>query len=124
MARSRFSGGVSKKCKLGCAGVLVWLAILPCLYGQEQFEESLEKDSRVTQSNLKVVTCQTAVHLWAAEEDQLLSEGCTVHFKDGSDFAATLRFCKTFEQCEGAGGKFKDILIRILRSKNKLQAEK
>ena len=99
-------------------------AILPCVHGQEQFEESLEKNSRVTQSNMQVITCQTAIHPRASEEDQLLSEGCTVHFKDGSDFAATLRFCKTFEQCEGAGGKFKDILIRILRSKNKLQAAK
>ncbi len=123
MALSHFLGEAFGKRKFRYVGALAFFAILPWLHGQEQFEGSLEKDSRVTQSNLKVVTCQTAIHPLSAE-DQVLSEGCTVQFKDGSDFAATLRFCKTFEQCEGAGGKFKDILIRILRSKNKLQAEK
>ena len=109
---------------LWCASLLICFAFATQLQSQEQFEASLEKDVRVTPDNLKVVNCRSAIHAQAVESEQQLSEGCTVQFKDGSEFAATLRYCKTFEQCEGAGGKFKDILIRVLRSKKKLEAKK
>ncbi len=109
---------------LWCVSILICFALAPQLHGQEQFEGSLEKDVRVIQGNLKVVSCRSAINPQAVESEQRLSEGCTVQFKDGSEFAATLRYCKTFEQCEGAGGKFKDILIRVLRAKNKLEAKR
>lgn len=109
---------------LWCVSLLICFAFATQLQAQEQFLASLEKDVRVTPENLKVVSCRSAIHIQAVESEQQLSEGCTVQFKDGSEFAATLRYCKTFEQCEGAGGKFKDILVRVLRAKKKLQAKK
>lgn len=106
----------------GCIGMVVFCVLLVAAHGQEQFAESLSKDARVTQSNLKLVNCASSVNQQASDEGALLSEACTVEFKDGSRFSATLRYCPTFEQCEGAGGKFKDILIRVLRTKKKREA--
>jgi hypothetical protein len=110
-------------CTLWCIAILAFCAVVPQSSCQEQFQGSLEKDGRVTSANLKVVNCRSAVNRQFAADDEVLSEGCTVTFKDGSTFDATLRYCRTFEQCEGAGGKFKDILIRVLRAKQKLQSK-
>ena len=105
-----------------CIEMVVFCVLLVAAHGQEQFVESLSKDARVTQSNLKLVNCASSVNQQASDEGAVLAEACTVEFKDGSRFSATLRYCPTFEQCEGAGGKFKDILIRVLRTKKKLEA--
>jgi hypothetical protein len=112
-------------CTLWCIGIIAFCALLPEAHCQEQFEGALARDARVTQSNLKFVNCGATINQQVQVKDAVLSEGCTVGFKDGSTFAAVLRYCETFEQCEGAGGKFKDIIIRILRAKKKdLQAKK
>jgi hypothetical protein len=111
-------------CTLWCIGIIAFCALLPEARCQEQFVEPLSKDVRVTQSNLKLVNCGSSLNPQPANQEAVLSEACTVEFKDGSQFAATLRYCGSFEQCEGAGGKFKDILIRVLRMKKKLEAKK
>jgi hypothetical protein len=111
-------------CTLWCICIIAFCALVPEAHCQDQFVEPLSRDTRVRQDNLKLVNCGSSVNHQAAEQDGVLAEACTVEFKDGSHFAATLRYCATFEQCEGAGGKFKDILIRILRAKKKLEAKK
>jgi hypothetical protein len=114
---------VGYACTLWCIAILAFCAVVPESHCQEQFERPLENDARVTSDNLKVVNCRSAINRQFASDNEVLSEGCTVTFKDGSTFDATLRYCRTFEQCEGAGGKFKDILIRVLRTKHKLQSK-
>lgn len=114
---------IGNACIWWCMGIIVLCSLTPAAGGQEQFVDSLSRDTRVTQSNLKVINCGSAVNPQAPDKTALLSEACTVEFNDGSRFAAMLRYCETFEQCEGAGGKFKDILIRILRAKKKAPLE-
>ena len=110
---------IGNACTWWCIGIAAFSLLAPAASGQDQFVDSLAKDTRLTQSNLKVINCGSTINPQPADKSAVLSEACTVEFKDGSHFAATLRYCETFEQCEGAGGKFKDILIRILRMKKK-----
>jgi hypothetical protein len=123
MACPRFIDSViGEACTWWCIGMVAFYVLSPAAHGQEQFLDSLANDTRVTQSNLKLVNCGSSINPEPADKGAVLSEACTVEFKDGSHFAATLRYCETFEQCEGAGGKFKDILIHVLRAKKKLEA--
>jgi predicted RNA-binding protein with PIN domain len=111
-------------CALGCICIVAFSALAPQAHSQEQFEERLSNDTRVTQTNLKLVNCGATVNHQADAKDVMLAESCTVVFNDGSTFAAAIRYCENFEQCEGAGGKFKDIVIRVLRARHKLEAKK
>lgn len=111
-------------CTLWCLCIVAFCTLVPEAHCQEQFEERLTNDARITQANLKLVNCGATVNRQANAKEAVLAESCTVVFNDGSTFAAAIRYCGNFEQCEGAGGKFKDIVIRVLRARNKLEAKK
>ena len=85
-------------------------------FGQEQFEKSLQENEHLWHSNVKSVGCETQFNRQPHDSDTALLVRCSILFADGSpDFRATLRFCPNFQTCDAAGGKFKDIVVGILR---------
>lgn len=86
--------------------------------GQEQFEKSLQENEHLWHTNVKAVGCDTQFNKQPHDPDTALLVKCSIFFADGSpDFRATLRFCPNFQTCDAAGGKFKDIVIGILKKK-------
>ena len=86
--------------------------------GQEQFMKSLEENEHLWHPNVKAVGCETQFNKQPHNQDTAVFVKCSIHFADRStDFGATLRFCPDFQTCDAAGGKFKDIVIGILKKR-------
>jgi|ERR1700688_195250 len=85
---------------------------------QEQFQSSLQENEHLWHANVKGVGCDTQFNRQPHNPDTALVVRCSILFADGSpDFRAALRFCPNFQTCDAAGGKFKDIVVAILRKK-------
>ena len=86
--------------------------------GQEQFEKPLQENEHMWHPNVKGVGCDTQVNKQPHDLDTALLVKCSILFADGSSaFSATLRFCPNFQSCDAAGGKFKDLVVGILKKK-------
>lgn len=86
--------------------------------GQEQFEKSLQENEHLWHANVKAIGCDTVSNKQPHDPGTALLVRCSILFANGSpDFRATLRFCPNFQTCDAAGGKFKDIIIGILKKK-------
>ena len=71
--------------------------------------------------NIQELSCSSTYNRQPHDPDTMLYEYCTVLFKDGSSpFQATIIFCSNFETCDRAGGRFKDMLVRVLQQKNRI----
>lgn len=86
--------------------------------GQEQFVKSLQENQHLWHPNVKQIGCETQFNKQPHDPDAAVFVKCSIFFADQSpDFRATLRFCPDFQTCDSAGGKFKDIVIEILKKK-------
>jgi hypothetical protein len=86
--------------------------------GQEQFVKSLQENEHLWHPNVKEIGCATQFNKQPHDPDTAVFVKCSIHFADQSpDFGATLRYCPDFQTCDAAGGKFKDIVIGILKKR-------
>jgi hypothetical protein len=107
---------------------IIWLLIFLSgshVFGQAQFQKSLEENQHLLYGNLGGIGCTSKVNPQPHDRDTALSVSCTIEFIDGTpEWSANLRFCSNFETCDAAGGKFKDMIIAILRKKTTTQLAK
>jgi hypothetical protein len=86
--------------------------------GQEHFVKSLQENEHLWHPNVKEIGCESQFNKQPHGPDAAVFVKCSIIFADQSpDFGATLRFCPNFQTCDAAGGKFKDIVIGILRKR-------
>jgi hypothetical protein len=109
-----------------CWLILAISLLAPTLaHCQDQFEKRLSDNPAVTFTNIKYVDCNSEAVKSPTDKDAVIAEKCAITFLDGAtQFQASLRYCANFEQCDAAGGKFKDILVKVLRVKKALIAKR